>query len=205
MLRRSLRHRSISLAALVLASAVLLSACSLQPRGTTVFEIEGKTDYDKATLAFPETDEKRDTIKLRWVDTNVYTTTATLAPGQYLFTARTSDGLHYGREITVDAKTRRYKLPQISAGATTVAAGPPVTGSVTVASGQRPTELVVLFIGKDFTVRRITSTDGKFTVDGPAPGDYRFEIHGLGQPARTFTRERLTVSGPVDLGSITLH
>lgn len=206
MLKPLLAVRLLICLSLALSASLILSSCDFQPKGSTLFIIQGKTEYDRATLAFPESDEQRQPLKLRWVDTNTYITTATLTPGKYLFSARTSDGLHYGQEVEITAGQNRYTLPEKSSGATRVSQGPPVLATVTVARGERPTQIAVLFIGSDLTVRRVTSPpDGKISVNAPSPGTWRVEVHGLGQPPRSFVRDGLRIAGPVDLGRITLH
>ncbi len=186
------------------AACSLLAGCDLQPRGTTVFKIEGKQLFERATLAPPASAEARPALKLSWVDDNTFATKLVLDPGRYLFSARSSTGMYYGREITVDAGTKRYVLPAGNTGATTVAEGPPIKAEVT-AAGPAPTDLVVLFIGSDFTVRRVTVAENRFTAKAPAAGTYRVEVHALGEPARSYVREGLKIAGPVDLGLITLR
>ncbi len=190
--------------ATAVAACALLAGCDLQPRGTTVFKIEGKQLFERATLAPPSGAEGRAPLKLSWVDDNTFSTKLVLEPGRYLFSARSSAGMYYGREITVAAATKRYVLPPGNTGATTVAEGPTIKAEVT-AEGSRPTDLVVLFIGSDFTVRRVSVKENRFSANAPAAGTYRVEVHALGDPARSYVREGLKIDGPVDLGLISLR
>lgn len=190
-----------------MTALALLTGCDMQPEGTLIFEIPSKSpEYDKAQIAWPESLERRPPVKLRWLDTNTFLTTATLSPGRYLFSARSSDGLYYGREVIVTEEKKRYTLPVESEGATTVAAGPPLTGTIVETRDKMPKEIAVLFIGHDLTIRRVAVEEsGRFEAEAPAQGTFRVEIHALGDPPRSWVRDKVAVNGPTQLDVVSLR
>lgn len=193
------------LAALVIA-AFAMTGCDFTPKGATVFKIGGKREYDKAQLKYPETEgETRLPLKLRWADTNTWLTTETLAPGNYLLTARTNEGAYYAGNVAVKAGQNRYELAPEQRQQVSLDSGPAVSGIVKASSNsQTPTQVAVVFIGHDVTVKRVATEKGKFTANAPVPGRYRIEVHALGSQPKSYAAAVQDVTGDLDLGTIEL-
>jgi hypothetical protein len=194
-------------ALLFLGFALLVAGCDYVPKGSTLFHVEGDREYEKAQIAFPPSEgEKRLPLKLRWVDTNAWLTTATFAPGKYMFSARTGEGGYYSREVMIDGKKNRYDLPAAAQTLAGFTVGPKISGQVSLPDQKKlPTQLVIIFVGNDVTVRRVNLQSDRFTAEAPVRGRYKVEIHATGEPPRSFITKVLDIKADMDLGKVELQ
>jgi hypothetical protein len=183
--------------------AIMLSGC-LQPRDAIVFEIGGKREFRNAVLLPPSSAEHRAPIRLRFLDTNTFMTTATLVPGNYVFTAMTLDGIHLSREVKVEKDKRRYQIAELTFAVPAPKEGPTLTGGIYIESGEMPREVAVLFISSDIIIRRVPVNNGRFSANSPAEGTYRVEVHELKDPPRSWVRDGVKIEKPTDVGIISL-
>ena len=191
----------IRLATILSLLLVVASGCDYQPKGTIVFELKDDREFDGAQLQYPPSAENRRPLKLRYVDRNVFMTTAALAPGRYTVSAHTGQGRHVGREVQIEAGKVRYEIDtKTPVDPVMLGKGPSVTARVAgIMDGQ---ELVVLFIGEDLTIRRVNAQDGAIKTDAPGTGTYRVEVHALGAPPRSWQQNAVEITGPVNLGTV---
>lgn len=197
----------LSLCALLIAGVFLVTSCGirLQPEGVIRFKINSKREYERAQLVFPESEERRAPLRLRFLDTNVWQTSATLQPGKYFFNVHASDGSFHAQEITIVAGKDYYELPDFKVNSSAPTQGPTLSGELAVENGKLPKEVVIVFAAQDVIIRRAPLNKGKFTVESPASGKYRVEIIAPGSPPLTHTRTEVDLSKPVDLGPIVLR
>ncbi|MGI8905424.1 MAG: hypothetical protein ACR2IE_02910 [Candidatus Sumerlaeaceae bacterium] len=187
--------------------ALVCTACDFTPKGSIVFHVPGEKEYDKAQLAYPPSEgERRQPLKLRFFDTNTWLTTATLAPGNYMFSARTGEGAFYSHEVHVTGNQTRYELPATSKAGSRITLGPKVSGTLSIPAGVTiPPEVVVIFIGHDVTVRRVPLHQNKFAIEAPQRGRYRVEVHLPGEKPLSFASRLLDINTDLDLEKIPLQ
>lgn len=200
------RVRGLKAASSLLGLALLFSGCELPPpEGRTAFKIEGKREYASAMLIPPHSEEQRLPIRLKFVDYNVFQTSATLAPGTYGLALRAGEGMYVRREVKIEAGTSVYRIPEEPAQPTPAARSPKLTGGLYVPDGAMPPEVVVVFAGEDVIVRRAAVVNDRFATDAPSPGIYRVEVIAPGRPPRFWTRDRVQVGDSADIGIISLR
>lgn len=176
----------------------------LMPKDAKRFHQLGKKEYDYAQLARTDSfAESQVPIKLKFVDTNTWQTTATLLPGKYQFSVRKHDSAWYGQEITIEQGKRSYEVPDLTARFTAPVQekGPRVLGTISPLEPSMPVEVIVVFLNTNFTVRRAEVKDGKFSVEAPGTGRYRILVHATGNPPRSWSHDT-EIAGPKDLGVI---
>lgn len=192
-------------ACLLLLALTLLAGCRYRPKDAKVFTFKTDHDVDRVFLLPPEGSEARKELRLKFIDTNTYTTTAPLSPGKYTLTARSSSGYFYSTPVEVVEKTWWYDLGDITKAAPPVDSGPKVGAQLYSSSGQTFSNIVVLFIGQDLIVRRTTvEADKQFSVIAPGIGTYRIEVIALGNPVQSWVRDNVEIRQSVNLGTITL-
>jgi hypothetical protein len=206
-LRSDKLQSALSLFALLIIGSFLVMSCGirLQPEGVIRFKIVSKREYERAQLVFPASEEHRAPLRLRFLDTNVWQTSATLQPGKYFFNVHSSDGSFHAQEITIVAGKDYYELPDFKQNTNAPTQGPTLSGVLSVESGKLPKEVVIVFAADDVIIRRAALTNGKFTVESPSSGKFRVEIIAPGNPPLTHTRSEVDMSKAVDLGAITLR
>lgn len=193
---------------LLLLGMMTQSGCELQPpKGVTAFRFEDKREVQSAQLIPPKSDEMRGAIRLKFIDTNLFQTTATLAPGRYGLVVRLGEGQYLRTEIEIVPNQQLYRIPTF-----TSVASPPVTleprleGRLYVREGKMPHEVVVLFISHDVVIRRVpVGGDGRFSVEAPAKGSYRVELVAPSAPAWIWTTDKLDLSGDVNLDLVVMR
>lgn len=151
------------------------------PKGVTAFIVDEPTEFASAMLMYPKSEEYRLPLKLKYVDTNTFQTTATLAPGRYMLVLRTEMGRYMKVPVDIEANKRLYY----------VNTGPTIAdddqsfqkptnflrGRAQVPSGEQLRELVVLFVEHDAVLKRVAvSSDGRFEVEAPHDGSFWIEI-----------------------------
>lgn len=200
------RRPMVMLCTAVLA-ATTLSACRLQPKGVTAFKLGGKKEFERAELAPPESAEKRRNIRLKFVDTNLFQTTATLAPGHYTIITRLSSGVQRSFPVQIEQGKDYYELSLPDASTAPPVTGPKVSAGIYLSENTAvmPDEVAVLFIGRDLIIRRVPVAGGRFETNAPGNGTYRVEVHALGAKVRSWTMNSVEVNGAKDLGLITLE
>lgn len=188
-----------------LALAALFCGCDMQPKGSTVLKFEGKKEFDRVQMTRSDPGQAYAPIKFKYIDTNTFITTASLAPGRYMVSARGFEGIYVAQEITVDPKTRLYVIPERQGPRVAQAAKGPSLSAELASGSIVQSDIVVIFIGDDITMRRARAENGKFSVSAPLPGTYRIEIFAPGRPPRSWNRDKVEIKGPVDLGLIDLR
>lgn len=185
--------------------AVAVAACRIQPKGTLVFKIQGKREFDRVMLHYPDTGENRTPVRLKYIDTNTFQTSAGLAPGRYRLTMRAGDGTHLGADVDILPEVFSYDIPEpkFDRPGVSPVGSKTVRGRLSQAAGLPP-EIVVVFIGREVIVRRTPRTGDAFVVPAPMDGDYRVEVHVAGTPPRSWFGTT-NITGPsTDLGEISL-
>jgi len=169
------------------------------PKGVTAFVIDDKTEYAGAMLIYPKSEEARLPLKLKFVDTNTFQTTATLAPGPYMIVLRTEMGRFLKVPVQIETGKNLYHVSVAPA----VAAEPgedsqhgaTLRGTIYVHEGQIPREVAIVFVDRDVVVRRAAvAENGRFEVEAPARAVYWVEIFGF-TPTRGWKWQR----GKIDL------
>lgn len=197
----------LGISILVTAGLLAVAGCDFKPKGSTLFTIEGRREYDRATIQGATGLETRQPLKLRWIDTNTFYTTATLSPGDFAFVARTGAGYYYTQPVKVTAGKERYTLPAISVGSATPSEGPAVSGRLGAmdAGVPAPAFVTVLFISNEITLRTASVVDGKFTATGPFAGRFRVEVIALGPKPKSWFVNDVDLTRRHDLGLIVLR
>lgn len=193
---------------LLLLGMMTQSGCELQPpKGVTAFRFEDKREVQSAQLIPPKSDEMRGAIRLKFIDTNLFQTTATLAPGRYGLVVRLGEGQYLRTEIEIVPDRQLYRIPPLtSVGSTPVTSGPRLEGRLYVREGQMPHEVVVLFISHDVVIRRVpVGGDGRFRVEAPAKGSYRVELVAPSAPAWIWSADKLDLSSDVSLDLVVMR
>ena len=189
---------------LCLCIALILASC-LYPKNAFIIKIKGRREYRQVQLTPPPSEEARKPIRLKFIDTNTFQTTESIAPGTYRLSAATGDGMFLGRPFTVEPGKLYYEIPELTPDTAPSPVGPEVSGKVFVLQGDMPREVVVVFAGGDVTVRRSPVQDGSFRVHAPQAGSYRIEVIAPGSPPRTCVRDYQKIEGPLNLGIISLR
>jgi hypothetical protein len=189
------------------SAAVVIAACNYVPKGAILFKVADKREYDRAEIAYaPSAGETRLPLRLKWIDTNSWVTTASLAPGTYILTARTYEGAYYAHEVEIKTGQNRYDLPATTQNNVAFQAGPKVNGTLLMTEANKAVrELVIVFIGPDVTVRRVHPVNGQFSADAPAKGKFNLEIHAPGEQPRSFMKSQVDLTKDADLGQIDLR
>jgi len=196
------------------ASLLVLQGCEFIPKGATLYKIQGKKEYDQAFIHFPVTEGiQKPMIKLRWIDTNGWVTTATLEAGSYRFSARTIDGgAYYSREFSAVPGQRKYEFPEqtnqqnLESASSDTGRGPVITGEVSLADQTGfPRRIAIVFFGSDVTVTRTNLTSSRFEIHAPVPGKFRISLYSIGAgPQAIWTSEILDIKAKTDLGKLVL-
>jgi len=184
------------------------SGCELRPpQGVTAFRFEDKREIQAAQLIPPKSEEQRGAIRLKFVDTNLFQTTATLAPGRYGLVVRVGEGQYLRTEVNIVPDQQLYRIPPISSiASTTPSLGPRLQGRLYVRDGKMPEEVVVLFISYDVVVRRVrVEPEGRFSVEAPGKGYYRVELVAPSAPAWIWTTDKLDLSSDVNLDLVVMR
>ncbi|MCX7625899.1 MAG: hypothetical protein N2Z21_06775 [Candidatus Sumerlaeaceae bacterium] len=162
--------------------AVSLLGCQVgPPKGVTAFIVDEPTEFASAMLMFPKSEEYRLPLKLKYVDTNTFQTTATLPPGRYTLVVRTEMGRYMKIPVDIEAGKRLYHVntgPTI-ADEDLIVQKPTnlLRGKVQVPSGEQPREVLVLFVEHDAILKRVAvSSDGRFEVAAPHEGTFWIEM-----------------------------
>lgn len=202
------RHARALAAALAVAG---LAGCGTYvPDGATVISVKNsKSEFDRADIR-AEGNEllKRTPVNMKWYDTNTFITTATFSPGSYSFRARNYDGAGLVRKVQIVADKDYYEIEAKSVAegdgdSAAATEGPVVSGQV---AGLQGKDISVLFIGRDVILRSVrTEANGRFRVNAPDTGNWKVEVHQLGQPARSWTGAARVMNQPWDAGTIQLR
>lgn len=196
------------------ALAALLSGCGTYvPEGATVIALKNsKRDFERGELRPPENElQSQAIIKMRWYDDNTFLTTATLRPGVYSFMARNYDGSAVQRDVLIEEGKDYYEVsadiaPGNEEEKTPEVAGPEVKGRILSSQASRISAVSVLFIGNEIVLKSArVERDGSFKVDAPRTGNWKIEVHLLGQNPVSYVHPVTNVIKPVDLGAITLR
>lgn len=194
--------------------ALVLPACDVRPGGgtATVFRIDGKRRLVSAVLYPPASDEGRQSVRLRFTDDNTFQTNDPLPPGRYRLALRSDEGMYLSAEVELTDDRWFYRIPAPTEGG---GPGPAASDSAAVAvtaqvadARRLPSQLVVLFAGKDVIVRRAAHDNGLVRVDAPGAGTWRVEIIAPGTPARTWSADAVVIDAGmtrVDLGAVELR
>jgi hypothetical protein len=186
--------------------AACFCGCRYRPKDTTIFKIQGKKEYDHARLLQPESAEFRPAIKLRFMDTNTFSTTGTLSPGNYILNVRASDGFNFNQHIVLKRDEWYYKVPEFHPNVTgEQQLGPKVSGKLYFIEGTMPQQVFVVFIAGDIIIRRVPVNNGQFSAEAPSKGHFRVEVHAPGQKVRSWAAENLDISHDINLGLITIR
>lgn len=205
---------AIVLAGIICAMLTLAGCGTYVPDGATVISVKNvpqEQEYDRAILR-PENQLQGGGlgIRMKWYDTNTYMTTATLSPGIYKFQATRYNGGGISRNIRVTADKDFYEVDASrkddEAGDDTenedAMGGPELRGRVNSPAVQ----VSVLFIGSSISMKEAdVQKDGSFSTTFPGSGTWRVEIHKTGNPPQSYVHGVMNVTGPVDLGVITLQ
>jgi hypothetical protein len=202
----------LRLCAVALAVISFAAGCNFVPKGATVFEFKSKTEFGRAYLS-PENKDglSHQRIDMRWFGTNKFLTTSTLTPGPYHFVARTYQGAFFSANVDVTADKNFYEMTQSALPASVVSQQASANAKLTANIGPIPPHsaaprIEVLFIGKEIVTRDTSpNAAGQFTVEAPKGNGWRLEIFELGTPPRSYARENVNITGPVNLGKITLQ
>jgi len=187
-----------------------LLACEIPPpKGVTAFIIEDATEYASALLVFPESEEHRPPLKLKYADANTFQTTATLSPGKYTLVVRTEWGRYAKAPVEIEAEKKLYRLkiqPQPGGDTTPAQSLTLIRGKVFVREGPLPREIYVLMVARDATLKRTpVLPDGSFSIQVPAPGTYWIQIFTVGTKALRWEHRALEVRRETDLGQVPLR
>lgn len=196
-----------SYAILLVSALSLLVGCRYRPKDATIFKVEGKREFDHAYLIFPENIENRKPLKLKFMDTNAFTTTATLGAGDYILSLRTNEGNHFNQPVKIEPGKWSYEIPEPSLNVAhqKQEKGPAFSGRLYVGAGAMPTEVAVLFISHDVVMRRVPVSNERFNTMAPAADSFRVEVHALGKPPRSWIAPNLDLRSPKDVGIITIQ
>lgn len=194
----------------ILGATVLLAGCGpYVPDGSTVVKVNNANyEFDRADLFEDNELGGRKVYRMKWYDTNTFTTTATLDAKQYEFRARSYDGAAMSRMIQVVEGQNLYEIDASQKGKDRAEAeqGPVVSGRVTgIVQGSRLPSVSVLFIGNQVVMRSTeVKRDGSFEVAAPGRGPWKIQVHLLGPQPRSYMHPLVNVQGALDLGTITL-
>lgn len=203
----------ITFAALVSLSLGLFSCKVGPPKGVTAFVVDDTTEYASAMLLYPKSEEYRLPLKLKYVDTNTFQTTATLAPGSYTLVVRTDMGRYVKIPVEIEANKRLYRVssgPLIADEDNVKSSGSPrLRGKITIPNGQpQAQEVVAIFVDRDVTVKRATvAADGQFEIEAPRQGQFHIELFAL-SPKDVWkweSKDPLEVKQTTELSSLNLR
>lgn len=193
-----------------IAVTTLVGCLGGPPKGVTAFVIEDQTEFAAAMLLYPKSEEFRLPLKLKYVDTNTFQTTATLAPGYYTLVLRTEQGRFLKTPVEIEPGKQLYRvsLLPIETDEATFRGDrlPRFRGKVYVSEGKLPSELVVVFVGRDVVVRRTAvAADGNFEIEVPKSGTYWIELFSLGDSPAKWERGKVDLTKDVDVGLVALR
>lgn len=169
---------------------VALVGCRVgPPKGVTAFIVDEPTEFASAMLMYPKSEEYRLPLKLKYVDTNTFQTTATLAPGRYMLVLRTEMGRYVKVPLDIEPNKRLY---HVNTGPTIADDDPSLQkpnnflrGRAQVLGGEQLRELLVLFVEHDAVLKRVAvSSDGRFEVEAPHDGSFWIEIFAFSDKKR---------------------
>ncbi len=165
------------------------------PKGVTAFIIEDPTEFASAMLIYPNSSEYRLPLKLKYVDTNTFQTTATLAPGIYTLVVRTEMGRYMKTPVEIEPGKQLY----------TVSLGPTIAdenktdqqatrkfgGKLYVSDGELPKEVVAIFADRDVIVRRANvDANGNFEIEAPSNGVFWIELLAFNSKGKLWKWEK---------------
>lgn len=181
----------------VLLPLLFLAGCNWTPKDAYVFEIDSTHEYDRAELQFPQNyGEGRPPLRLKWVDTNTFMTTATLESQRYYLTGRTNLGGYFSGGVNVSPEVRRYKVADRGPSEGQKAVGPTISGELIAPPGQQPPrDVVVVLTGLDVTVRRVQVENGRWEVEAPAAGNYRISLQVPGDKPQSVHYPTTNIAG----------
>lgn len=195
-----------TLALFFTALLLTLAGCGTYvPEGATVVKvINSKYEFDRADIIQTKNElAQTRSVHMKWYDTNTFLTTATFNKGIYSFRARNYDGAAMSRDIAMDLETDYYEIDAgIQRDTKASLEGPEVKGRL---AGVQSGSVAVLFIGNQIVMKTADiEQNGAFSVNAPSKGNWKIEVHRLGDTPQSYTRQTMNITGAVDLGNIPL-
>ncbi|MGC8739953.1 MAG: hypothetical protein ACP5UB_00680 [Candidatus Sumerlaeaceae bacterium] len=192
-----LGKRGWFLVGVCLAFAFVLASCKVgPPKGVTAFVIEDSTEFASAMLLYPKSEEYRLPLKLKYVDTNTFQTTASLAPGLYTLVVRTEMGRYTKIPVEIESGKQLYHVslgPSIAdeSNASETTGQHKLRGKLYVSQGQMPSEVVAIFADRDIVVRRANvQSDGRFELEAPRNGVFWIELFAFTSDGKQWKWEK---------------
>ncbi len=180
------------------------SGCDYVPEGTTRFRFKADQEFDSAQITQPQGAVNAQTLRLRYADTNTFSTSETLNAGRYIFSARSYKGGYYRHEFDAETGKNLYDFPPHNPKMAVQARGPMLRGTLMgneVPSGR----MIVQFISTDVVSRPAVITPQGFEAEAPRPGNYRVQVIEPGPEPRMWISQQLDISRDLNVGAIELR